>query len=381
MTAYPKKDLYNKYLQEQASEAFHYECINEESYKNILEKHTHELYTPNYFIRVGLALLSIVAVVLSLALFWLITSADSETAVTMLMIFFAIICYGFLELMVKQKKYYNAGIDNILLVMILVFIVSAMFFNESNNSHEISVFIALLICTWLAIRFVDACMAVLAFASLIWFFFLVYTRLGTFGKMTASFALMLLCAAVFIAARNFIKKHNNVIYKNCLQWIILIALLCFYAAGNYFVVNELSLEMFNAPIALGFIFWILTFVVPLFYIIYGLIKRENIFYRTGIVLLIISVLTVRYYHAVMPAEIAMTVFGSVIIILSFALIKYLKQPVKGYTFENIDHTDKNILNAEAVIIAQVFGKKVMPQSDHFKFGGGSSGGAGATGNY
>jgi hypothetical protein len=109
MTAYSNTELYNKYLQEQASSAFRSKCIDETAYRNVLEKHAHALYTPNYFIRIGLALLTIMALVFSLVLLWLITSASSDQGIVTLLVFFALLCYGLLELMVKQKKYYNRG--------------------------------------------------------------------------------------------------------------------------------------------------------------------------------------------------------------------------------------------------------------------------------
>jgi len=88
MTAYNNTDLYNKYVQEQASEAFRNKCIDEAVYRNILEKHPHTLYTPNYFIRIGLALLTFVAIVFSLTLVWLITGASSDEAIMTLLLFF-----------------------------------------------------------------------------------------------------------------------------------------------------------------------------------------------------------------------------------------------------------------------------------------------------
>jgi hypothetical protein len=97
--------------------------------------------------------------------------------------------------------------------------------------------------------------------------------------------------------------------------------------------------------------------------------------------MVAGILTVRYYHTILPAEVAMSIFGMLLITISYALIKYLATPKRGFTFEDDGHRNKNLLNAEALIIAQVFGKKAAVQQDGVQFGGGSSGGAGATGNY
>jgi hypothetical protein len=381
MTAYPTTDLYNKYIQEQASEAFMQKCIDETVYSNILEKSAHTLYTPNYFIRIGLALLTAVAITLSMVLVWLMTSASSDEGIIALLIFFALICYGLLEFMVKLKKYYNAGIDNILQAATVLFIISAFLVNDFDSSYEAISCITMLISLWFAIRFTDAFMAIVFFIALIAFFFLLYIKLGTIGKLTAPFALMLLSVMLYIFMQKIATKQTLIIYKYCIQWIRLLTLITFYAAGNYYAVNELSMEMFGAPAALASLFWTLTLTIPPLYIFYGLKKKDNMFYRTGIVLMILSVLTVRYYHTVMPAEIAMIIFGILIIAVSYALIKYLSTPKKGFTFENTGHKEKMLIDTEALIIAQVFGKKHVPQNDAVQFGGGSSGGGGATGSY
>src|SRR4030095_5675303 len=113
MTAYNKADLYNKYVQEQASLAFRERCVGNDSYQKILEAHPQKLYTPNYFIRIGLGLLTVVATVFSLLLLGLLVGVSETGGFIGLLIFFALLCYGFLELMVQQKNYYNAGIDNV----------------------------------------------------------------------------------------------------------------------------------------------------------------------------------------------------------------------------------------------------------------------------
>lgn len=381
MTAYPTKDLYNKYIQEQASEAFMQKCIDETTYSNILEKSAHTLYTPNYFIRVGLTLLTAVAIILSMVLVWLVTDASSDEGIMALLIFFALVCYGLLEFMVKLKKYYNAGIDNILQAATVLLIVSAFVVNDFDTSYETISCITMIVSLWFAIRFTDAFMTIVCFIALIAFFFFLYIKLGTIGKLTAPFALMLLSMLLYMLMQKLAATHNLIIYKYCIEWVRLLTLITFYAAGNYYVVNELSTEMFGTAAALAPLFWIFTFTIPPFYIFYGLKKKDNLFYRTGIVLMILSVLTVRYYHTVMPAEIAMIIFGSLIVAITYALIKYLSTPKKGFTFENTGHKEKMMIDAEALIIAQVFGKKHIPQNNAVQFGGGSSGGGGATGGY
>lgn len=67
MTAYNITDLHNRIIQQQASEAFTTSCIGEENYAGILKAHPDKLYTPNYFIRLALGALTLVAVLFTIA--------------------------------------------------------------------------------------------------------------------------------------------------------------------------------------------------------------------------------------------------------------------------------------------------------------------------
>ena len=86
------------------------------------------------------------------------------------------------------------------------------------------------------------------------------------------------------------------------------------------------------------------------------------------------------YRKLTAAEIEMLVIGILIIAISYLLIKYLRTPKHGFSFEKDGYNKNGLRNVEALIIAQSFGKKEV-ESKSFEFGGGSSGGGGATGNY
>src|ERR1044071_5122327 len=105
MQAYKTGDLYNKYVQEQASEAFFAGSIGEDSYRNILKSHVSTLYTPNYFIRIALGLLTVVAITFSGMLLGLMFGISGMLGSIALLTVFAIINYLALELFVKEKNY------------------------------------------------------------------------------------------------------------------------------------------------------------------------------------------------------------------------------------------------------------------------------------
>lgn len=379
---YNPSDLNNRFIQEQAEEEWHKNNLSNESYKKILESHSSGLYTPNYFIRIALALFTIVAVLFSVGLLSLIFSTGGSYE--FLLLLFAIVCYAALEFLVSRKKYFNAGIDNVLIAAILM-LFQGFVFIQAENFLLLS-FISLVICLWLCLRFVDSFMAGLAYLFLLICIFLLYIKLGTFAKATAPFVIMLLSAIVY-GVVNKIQKIGA--FQFChlnLQVVLLLTLLTFYGAGNYWVIKELSNNMFHLnlqlrdQIPLGWLFWVFTFVIPAFYISAGLRKKNLMLLRTGLVLVPLSCLTLRYYYQILPVGWVLLIAGIALTLLGYLLIKSLEISCYGFTSQANTYKHGKLPNIESLIIAQAFGKKHDATSDT-KFGGGNFGGAGAGEKY
>jgi len=385
MQAYNYSDLYNNYVEAQASDALQTGCIQKESFVKIKEAYPVMLYTPNYFIRIALGLLTIVAVVFSGLLLWLISSASEESSIITLLVILAVFCYAVLEVFVQKKKYYNAGVDNILMAMILVFVISS-FLVTGNISWIIMSGITMLITLYLCIRFADSFMGVVSYFSSFIFVFLIYVKFGNIARATAPLLMMIVSAVAYLLINKLSSK--TILYKFCCEAVILITLITFYASGNYFVVKELSNEMFSLnlalhdPIPLAWLFWSFTFLIPPAYFFYGIKHKNFLFIRTGLVLIAATIFTIKYYYTVLPVEIEMLIGGIVLIGVSYLLIKYLAMPKHGYTSANLFPQKKEMLNLEALIIAETFNEQpaAAPRSTGL-YGGGSGGGGGATGEF
>lgn len=384
MQAYKYKDLYNKLVQQTASEAFEAQGIGAETYKNILEAHPVALYTPNFFIRVALGLLTVIAVVFSGLLVWLISGASNNYAFIALFIFLCIGCYASLELLITNKQYYNAGVDNVLMCCCIVFLISASFTQDFTNNDVVTSAVMIILCLWLCIRFTDGFMAMLSFISIYIFILLLCIKAGIIGQAIAPFILLLLSAVIYLVATQLLKKERLLFYHFSCKAVRLLSLVAIYVSVNFYCVHEAGRQLLspavNMPAVLSSIYWLLTILIPVFYFIYGIRKKDLLFIRTALVLLIATISTIRYYYNLLPAEVDMLVAGIILIAVSYALIKYLRTPKHGFSFENNNLKRKELLNAEAIIIAQVFGKPGAQQKG-FDYGGGSSGGGGATGNY
>ena len=92
------------------------------------------------------------------------------------------------------------------------------------------------------------------------------------------------------------------------------------------------------------------------------------------------VFTVRYYHHVAPLEVAMSIGGTIMILLAYIVTQYLTPPKHGFTHAEPNYQKlKGLLNLESLIVTETFNQATPVEPEKgFDFGGGSAGGAGST---
>ncbi len=139
----------------------------------------------------------------------------------------------------------------------------------------------------------------------------------------------------------------------------------------------------SGTIALGWLWWMLTAITPIVYIVRGVQKKDDVFLWTGMALVAAAIFTVRYYYHLLPAELAMIIGGSLLIAGAYGLIRYLRMPRRGFTsdYPEDPHPLGN-LPVEGLILAESFhAAGTAPEDPGFQFGGGTGGGGGAGGGY
>jgi uncharacterized membrane protein YgcG len=386
MIAYNKTYLQNERIQEQAAMAHAHELISNNEQDEIRLKYPVAFYTPNFFIRIGLFLLTLVIASFSFGFFGLIFMSAIENIIEGMTILFALLVYAALEYMVKKKNHYKSGVDDALLWLSAAMLFGGISF--LTNAGEIgNCLLAFIISLYATLRFADRLMAIVAYLALLGVIFFTADQLGGMVKAILPFILMAASAAVYFGIIYLKKRPGLENYHDCFSIIRIAALLSFYAAGNFYVVKELSSQLYHlpagdrTPIPFGWLFWIFTFIIPVGYIARGIQMKDAIFLRTGMLLIAALVFTVRYYYAITPPEVAMTVGGILLLIISYGLIQYLKQPKFGFTNAANDVEDNDgKLQIESLVIAETFGQQTAAD-DSTKFGGGSFGGGGASGDF
>lgn len=389
MIAYNSHKLDNLLVTEAAEQALKKQCITAGEYENIKTAHPSGFYTPNPYMRIGLFILTVIIVLFSFGLFIVIalTGNSNADAFGGLTVFFGLATYGMLEYMVHEKKHYKSGVDASLMWMSGIFIISSIYIFTEMNVTPVQIFsIVFVTGTLLVLRFADVLMSAVAYLAFLGMLFYICLYTVHVSLLFMPFLLMGVSLGIYLLAVKLSVNKACRHYTGCLAMIEIIALLTLYLAGNYFIVREARAVLFyeDLPgdnIPAGWFFWILTVLIPAVYLSVGILKKNRILIRTGLVLVAAIVFTIRYYHSVAPLEVAMTLGGMIMIIFAYGIIKYLHVPKNKFTYEETDDQDSMAsLQIESVVIAQTFNQQAQPDN-RFDFGGGSGSGGGASGQY
>lgn len=355
MIAYNNTWLKNLYTRAQADEAVREGCIATDVHDAIYKAIEVKFYTPNYFVRIGLAILTLVIISFVAGLFGLIF--DVSDSFGFLFGFIGICCFFAVEFLIRSKSHYNSGVDNMLVWMAAFLIWLGVYWivenprwygnnplSVSNSDTKLS-FAALIIFFVLAVRFADVLLSIAATIALLCFTFYSYKHTGVLAKNTTPFFMMLVSGVIYFVTARAMKNRSLLFYRNCLRCMKIVTLFALYSAGNYYLVKELSNEMFHLglrlqdPLPLGWFFWLWTFLLPFVYIGIGIRCKDVILIRIGIPLIAVAVLTFRYYHSILSPEMAMLLGGLILFAVSYALISYLHSAKKGFTFK-LEHYAK-----------------------------------------
>ncbi len=362
MIAYNKEWLYSRHVLAQADEALHEQCIDQVTFNAISEKHPVKFYTPNFFIRIGLAILTAIILLFIAVLFLLAANFKSAGGVG---VFIGILSIAVAEMFIHSKNHYNSGLDNMLVwaggYSLWMGLMAILY--EGYSHHDVLLgFIGVIIFLVLAVRYVDTICAIVATLFFLFFVYTAYKHFGTGWPMaTIPFVMILVMGVLYFVSKRAMRSPGMLLFHNCWLWVSYVALVCFYAAGNYVVVDYFrdSLKTtpdisIRGPLLFGWFFWSWTFLIPVIYIVIGISKKEITLIRIGLPLLVIGILTFRNYHHVMEPETALMIGGTILFVISYSLISYLREPHGGFTFKP-DTFNKEIPDMTKIIAAKLVG--------------------------
>lgn len=304
--------------------------------------------------------------------------------------------FGFIALetvIIRRMKNYANGIDDAFLILSLgnlfAFIGFSLYDAGSYNLLFASMFvIGLLSC----LRYVDrvaAFFAVLGLYALVINFcmeaggsFKLFLPLVIMGKTAAYYIILM-----WLKKKNTQRPYYNAIIGFCAGLFTLI----FYLAGNYMLVRESNTLLLGnelapgADISLSYFFWGFTVLCPLVYFYLALKYKKRSLLYIAVICFTLSIYTIRYYHALMPLEVAFLAGGLVLFILAYVSLLKLKGKTSGLSYEaDKFQSGEELLNLQALALIEKFGAASAPPTQAqsgAEAGGGEFGGAGSGGNF
>ena len=389
MIIYNKTWLSNSILLEIMEKEHQEKTISDAKLRDIKEKYPVGFYTPNLFIRIGLF---IVTVIISVGFEQLLNLLLKDFGFNIgygLKVIMGLLNYAALLIIVGKKFHYRSGVDDALLWISFIWLVIA--FNWSlvisplYKDQALSLFIFSL-SLLLTLRFSDMIMGLVCYLSLFALAYLSLQKLGVFGIAFVPLILMLLSAISYWLISRSVNYPKTLYYANTLIILQVISLITLYASGNYYLVKELGDRLNNTVsefIPFGWFFWVWTITVPLLYLYRGLLRKDVICLRVGLVLCIAAAITVRNYYHFTPLEFVFIIGGTLLLLISYYLTRYLKKPKHGITYQQLSGKSPfEQLQIESLIISETSsGIGEAPENTVTQMGGGRFGGGGAGGKF
>ncbi|MEY4934413.1 MAG: hypothetical protein RIS64_772 [Bacteroidota bacterium] len=308
--------MYNKLFVEnlqvqEGAETLHSEgLLNDEQLKTAHHEFPSHFYHANIFVKIGLFIFTILVLLFVQGLFFMLVAETlfrskdhiwgSFQFVISLIMFFMIENAAFFQ----NRKFYRSGTDNALIyAACLSLICSLVMIFKLSNDGLVTVSIACGVAGIAARRYGDIFLSVLAFILLNVVLFLILIKFP-FGKAILPFATMLYWGIIGYFARNLKQNDSYYYWHDAADVIETVALLGFYAGGNYWVVRECSANLEHqypsVQVPFAALFYLFMVVIPLVYFYAAHRFRERKFLIMSLLCIVFSIITYRNYHAVAP---------------------------------------------------------------------------------
>ena len=183
-------------------------------------------------------------------------------------------------------------------------------------------------------------------------------------------------------------------HRKCAAVLVLVALLAVYGAVNLYALDHRAVEVlrsappdFPGP---GFrsrvVSIVGTSILPLAVLWWGIRSRRTLVLDAGLVLLAVSLATLRFYVHVAPLWVILLAAGGTLVLLALGLNRWLARGAKkerdGFTAEPLFADETRLRALELVSVVAAHAPEARPAVEPgFQGGGGSFGGGGAGGSF
>lgn len=365
----------------EAAEQWHKKgLLSDEKWKTVQERHHTGFYSPNVFVRIGLAVFCLILLLAMLGLMGWIVEPNTDTGLAMFCIFLGAVWLWALEfILIRGYKHFGSGLDDMLLYAGTVAVVGGLGNLLPGFSEPLAwCILALPFLVAGSIRYLDRLMVAAAFVCALLIVLLIVKDIPNLAVYLLPFSGMLFSAAAYFFAQKGVQKNDWRHWHGAFAVLGLLAMVTFYASGNYWMVQQMGADWFSMEqVPLGWFFWVFTFAVPCLFIWQGLRGKDRLALDVGLGCAVAAVFTFRYYFHLLPLAWVATIGGAVVFVVSYLSIQYLRKNAVAYTYEE-DGKKSLLQKAQEQIFEQtIASQSVAPSPKKDTMGGGQYGGGGA----
>jgi hypothetical protein len=364
----------------------------------LLEKETvSDLRTTNIFLRLVLFLFTLISVGAAVALFLeIFLSGPSEQTTGVLFLIFAPVCYAAAEVAVSQARLYRYGIEEALAVCSVVFLCVgmqlALFSSSSHSPAGCLVPVAgAVLSFWIWRRFglsyaFLAAMICVVFIPGNW----TSSRQAQHLFVAGFYATGLIAVAAVRSRHRFDYLDEAYSLVEALLWLgiylaINLKLLSLDLPGRWAIGNPDTSELFPRPFYWGT--WMLTWCLPPIVLARGFRQRDRFVIAVGAIIAVLTFISNKPYlgwtrHTWDPMLLGILLSGVAVFIRRW-LARGPNGIRHGFTAARLSGKDKQWMNVGSAVAGLLSPQTPAPppSSPDFHFGGGQTGGGGASGDF
>jgi hypothetical protein len=387
-SAYNHTWLHNLAVIKETKRWWKHQFIERAQLDEIHRQYQVAFYHPNFIIRILLFVAALLALSGITGLLGLMVS-DLEDFIITGCVIYGITSFIVLEkIFISKHNHYKSGVTEALLYHACGFTITGLAGWADWDTHVL-LFAFLIVFTFAAIRYVDLVSTVIATLSFAAVLFYEFYAIGGLFRQIIPFVFILTFTPVYFLIRRLKQKQELNVWFNCMIIVEALSLLLIYAAGNYLVVRELSLELMDLyleegeDIPFAIIFYLLTVTIPVLYLYIGIRQKDIVLLRVSLLVIAFSVFTFKYYYGFGHPEFSLTIAGLLLTGITLWLFNFLKTNRSGYTRENLLSEKWGNMNVQAFIVSQTMGGNEIKVTadDQFKGGGGGFSGGGSSGSF
>ncbi len=375
--------------------------LTKEQYQLLEQETVSDLRTTNIFLRLVLSLFTLIGAGAAVGLFFKVfLSAPSEQTIGVFFLIFAVVCYVAAEVAVSQARLYRYGIEEALAACSVGFLCvgmqmaffSGIFYPASAGGVRFTVpAVGAVSSLWIWRRFglwygFAAAMIFAIFLPGYWTF----SHAAQHVIVAAFYATGLICVAAVRSRHRFDYLDDSYSLVEAFLWL-----------GIYLAIN-LKLWSLSVPAQwwggarfasefprpFYWTTWVLVWCLPPVILARGIRRKDRFVIAVGAIVAVLTFVTNKPYlgwqrHTWDPMLLGILLTGVAVFIRRWLArgpggIRY------GFTAERLSGKDKHWMNAGSAVFGLLTPQSITPAppaSEDFGFGGGASGGGGATGDF